>query len=112
MTETIIKLNPKYDQLRLLEATLRTVGKWADNGGLAKQSHFFIAKNPAVATAISLCFSEVTTFEKLREPISGKRCLVCEMYENSRKEQRDHAIEKAEGKLNRILLSSAKTEKE
>ncbi len=107
-----VNLNPKYNQSQFQEAVIRTVGAWADNGGLAKQSHYFVAKNPAVATAISLCFSEVTTFAKLRTPTSGRRCLVCEMYEKSRKEQREHAIDKAGKQINHILLSSAKTEKE
>ena len=93
MPEVVIKLNPQSDQLNDLEQQVRTIGKWCDNGGMAKVSHFFVAKNAAINTAVSLCFTEVTTFSRLRAPIAGRRCLVCELYENSRKEVRDKAID-------------------
>lgn len=112
MPEVTIKLNPTSDPLHDLEQEVRTTGKWCDNGGKAKVSHFFVAKNTAINTAVSLCFSEIATFTKLQAPIAGRRCLVCELYEQSRKEVRDKAINTASDLHEDITTQSNDKEKE
>ena len=68
------------------EIELRSVGAWHDVKGDPKNSHYFMMKNESSYTAISLCFQIVSTLENLRTPIAGKRCLVCNMYAQSREE--------------------------
>ena len=83
----------KEDQLFLMENELRTKGAWHDITGLDKMSHYFVASNKSVSTAISLCFTVVTTFDKLRAPLAGKKCLVCDLFQQSRKEVHEKHIQ-------------------
>ena len=87
LSETI-----KTDQLQLIEHILRTTGAWKDRTGLDKMSHYFVAKNEKLDTAVSLCFTIVASFKDLREPIAGKRCMVCDLYATSREEVKDKII--------------------
>lgn len=86
MADQVIKLNPQFDQLTIIEHEVRTTGAWHDVTGSDKLSHFFVAKNNSVNTAISKCWQITTTFDKLRAPIAGKKCLVCALYSEYEKE--------------------------
>lgn len=84
--EKTIKLNPQFDQLMLIEHELRTKGAWHDVKQDQRLSHYFVARNTSVNTAISRCGSIVTTFDKLNAPLMERKCLICALYADAEQE--------------------------
>ena len=97
--DKIIDLNPDTDPLAKLEEELREAGKWMISGKNEKLAHYFVAKNRKIDTAISLCFSRIAAFQNLRNECGEQHCLVCALYEQTRKEVRDVIIDKAKSAL-------------
>lgn len=81
---------------------LRTTGGWREVSGKGILGHYFVARNPSLNTAISLCQTEIVGFDKIHPAMSGKKCAVCAAYVNAGKEVQYRLIEKADEKLEKI----------
>jgi len=82
MTDTI-NPNPP-DQLAKMEELLRGVGAWADVQKLNVATHYYIARNPSINTAISLCRSSIQSFDKLALTTPVNKCMVCDLFAQNR----------------------------
>lgn len=91
MSDETININP--DPLAEFENILRTTGAWCDIAGEYEISHYFVARNKKIDTAISLCGERVTVLKNLRRTIPRKKCLACELLKVSRLEVRKSQIE-------------------
>lgn len=80
--EEVINLNP--DPLAEIENELRTTGAWADFRGNKGVQHYYIAKNPKIDTAISLCRESIKTFDALTITNLERKCFVCSLLANNR----------------------------
>lgn len=79
-------MKPSEDFLAIFENRLRNEGIWCDVGVSQKLRHYFIARNPKIDMAISMCGSLVVTFDKLHENTMSQKCLICDLYLSARKE--------------------------
>lgn len=86
MSDNVINLNP--DPLAEFENILRTTGAWYDIAGEYGTSHYYVAKNKKIDTAISLCGERVTVLKNLRRTTPRTKCLACELFKVSRLEVR------------------------
>lgn len=79
-----IDLNP--DPNEDLADLLRETGAWCDVHKDYSGSHYFLARNKKLEMAVSLCGKYVLSFDKLIRVEPVKRCLVCDLFANSREE--------------------------
>lgn len=82
MENETIDLNT--DHLKRMEDELRTTGAWADFRGNKGVQHYYIAKNPKIDTAISLCRESIKTFDNLTITSLERKCFVCSLLANHR----------------------------
>lgn len=88
MDKDIINLNP--DPLAEIEASLRGDGLWCDVYGITDVQHYYMAKNPKLNTAVSLCGQSIKGFSALVVTAPRKKCLVCDLFYASREEAKNH----------------------
>lgn len=99
MAENTINLNP--DPLKDIEEALRTSGLWCDVYGETSVQHYYLAKNPKLDTAISLCGQSIKSFSDLVVTKPVKKCLVCDLFATSREEAATKREDIAQVKGNR-----------
>lgn len=87
MDNKTINLNP--DPLAEMEKKLRTIGAWADHRHNKGMQHYFIARNPSVNTAISLCREVISTFDNLTLTELPSKCFVCSLLSISKGKELD-----------------------
>ena len=87
MDNETINLNP--DPLAEFENILRTTGAWCDVIGEGHEQHYFLAKNPKLDTAISLCGYKIKGLKEITRTAVRKKCLVCDLFAVSRMEARN-----------------------
>lgn len=85
MNDGAILLNP--DPLEDFVNELRTVGAWCDLKGDYKIQHYFMAGKRRGEIAISLCGEFVRTFDKITRTSPRKKCLVCDLFLDGRRER-------------------------
>ena len=86
-----IDINP--DMLKVIEDKLRTSGAWAMTRGEYVTAHYYIARNKSINTAVSLCRSSVVTLDNINLSDGVKKCLVCDLFSQSRLEVERDRIE-------------------
>lgn len=88
---------PHTDELGKFETLLRSTGVWCHHKGINDKDHFYVARNPKVNTAISLCFTVISPFDKLSQTTPARKCLVCSLYSEGGKEVKErianHSLE-------------------
>lgn len=80
---------PEEDQLAAFERRVREEGVWCDTSVKDKLAHKMVCRHPRAMIAISLCGVVIKPFEKLHENSVSQRCLICTLYDGSRKEVKD-----------------------
>lgn len=73
-------LIPPGDTLALWENKIRTTGTWAHLRNNNGRQHYYIARNPSVETAISLCKTVIVPMSKLSYPMDEQKCLICALF--------------------------------
>lgn len=91
MNDDTINLNP--DPLAEIEAALRSSGLWCDVYGVTSVQHYYMAKNPKLDTAVSLCGQSIKSFSDLVVTKPVHKCLVCDLFATSREEVKDKKAE-------------------
>src|SRR5688572_8402467 len=90
MTQTLLAI-PQDDRLALWENKLRTTGTWAHKRNDNGRQHYYIARNPKVETAISLCKIVIVSFKNLSHPLDQQKCLICSLFMD---QEQKEAVEK------------------
>jgi len=106
MDNETIDLNPDY--LKRMEDQLRSTGAWADFKGSRGIGHFFIARNPSINTAISLCRESIQTFDNLTLTVLPQKCFVCSLLSNQRLKEVQEKVNKREEEVAQELKKERK----
>ena len=98
-----IPLNPQYDQNELLTESLRNTGAWCSMHGTTGGQHYFIAKNPSIDTAISLCGAYIKPFKALHIITPDYKCLACELFREAKEVTYKRTVKSASQMMNERL---------